>query len=61
MAAPDRISVDDPELGLFAGTAAAREIERLRRAIATAMSSLSNGDVEGGLRVLRQCFWGMDK
>jgi hypothetical protein len=37
---------------------AADELERLQRAITTSMQRLSNGDVEGGARVLRECFWG---
>src|SRR5207244_3272821 len=35
------------------------EIERLQQVITSAMDKLSNGDVEGGARVLRECFWGV--
>jgi hypothetical protein len=39
---------------------ASQQIERLQRAITGAMDLLSNGDTEGGARVLRECFWGTD-
>ncbi len=40
------------------GAAVRSHIERLQHAVTSAMDRLSNGDVEGGARVLRECFWG---
>lgn len=34
------------------------EVERLQRSITGAMDHLSNGNVEAGARLLRECFWG---
>lgn len=35
------------------------EAQRLRKAVTEAMELLSNGDTEGGAKVLRNCFWGV--
>lgn len=36
------------------------EVDRLQRAVTSAMDRLSNGDIEAGARLLRECFWGTE-
>ena len=33
------------------------DVERLQKAITSAMEALSNGRIEDGARILRECFW----
>jgi hypothetical protein len=49
---------EDSEHRASLATRSRLEIERLQRAVTSAMDLLSNGDTEGGARVLRECFWG---
>jgi hypothetical protein len=36
-------------------------VDRLQKAVTSAMKLLSDGDTEAGARVLRECFWGTDR